>query len=225
MDTMVFGGFGHGALAFFEGLEADNSKSYWLDHKSVYELAVSGPMKLLAAEVADEFGPLVVFRPHRDVRFAKDKSPYKTHTGAVNELEGGAMVYVQLSSQGLMAASGYYMMAADQLERYRAAVADETTGPALEMAIRSVRSKKLTVSYGGHEPLKTAPRGYPKDHPRCDLLRWKGLIGSQEFGAPAWLYSAGCLARVEAAWRATESLRDWLDRNVGPSTRMPDERR
>ena len=225
MDDMNFGGFGTDALSFFDGLEADNSKTYWAANKQRFETAVREPMHALAHGVSAEFGPLVVFRPHRDVRFAKDKSPYKTHTGAVNELEGGAMVYVQLSSKGLMAASGYYMMAPDQLDRYRAAVADDRNGLALEAAIDNVRASRLTVSAGGSPPLKTAPRGYRRDHPRIDLLRWKGVIGSQEFGAPAWLFTKTALSHVEKAWRSTSPLRAWLDRHVGPSELLPDEQR
>ncbi len=222
---MAFSGFGRDALSFFAGLEADNSKAYWTANVSTFEQSVRNPMRALVGEVDESFRPLVVFRPHRDVRFAKDKSPYKTHIGAVGELEGGSIVYVQLSSRGLMAACGYYMMATDQLERYRAAVGDDRTGPGLESAIKEVTKAKLTVSHGGGEPLKTAPRGYPRDHPRIRLLQWKGVIGSREFGAPSWLFGAGAIKQVEQAWEATAPLSRWLDAHVGPSMLVPDELR
>ena len=219
---MSFTGFGQEALSFFAGLEADNSKSYWTAHKEMFERAVRDPMRAFVESVNEEFRPLAIFRPHRDVRFAKDKSPYKTHIGAVGELEGGSIVYVQLSSRGLMAARGYYMMASDQLERYRAAVADNQTGIALEAAIREVTKAKLTVSHGGGEPLKTAPRGYPRDHPRIRLLQWKGVIASSDFGAPSWVFGPSAATKVGRAWQAANPLCVWLDANVGPSTLMPD---
>lgn len=222
---MAFSGFGRDALAFYAGLEADNSKSYWLANRPIYDNAVVGPLKSLAESVAAEFRPLMVFRPNRDVRFAKDKSPYKTHAGAVGEMQDGSMVYVQLSAKGLMAASGYYMMATDQLERYRAAVADDHTGPALEAAIAAVRKAKLDVRNGGGEPLKTAPRGYPKDHVRIELLRWRGVIAQREFGAPDWLFTKAALGHVEKTWQGSAPIRAWLDRHVGPSHLMPDEHR
>ena len=222
---MSFAGFGHEALPFFTGLEADNSKAYWTAQKDVFERTVRAPMRSFAAAIDAEFQPLVIFRPHRDVRFAKDKSPYKTHIGAVGELEGGSIVYVQLSSRGLMAARGYYMMASDQLERYRAAVADERTGPLLEAAIAEVTKKRVTVSHGGGEPLKTAPRGYPRDHPRIRLLQWKGVIGARDFGAPAWIYGPSAIAKVTQMWKSVAPLSHWLDGNVGPSMLMPDELR
>lgn len=222
---MTFSGFGRDALSFFAGLEADNSKAYWTAHLTTFEHAVRTPMRAFVEEVDASFRPLVIFRPHRDVRFAKDKSPYKTHIGAVGELEGGSIVYLQLSSRGLMAACGYYMMATDQLERYRAAVADDRTGPRLEAAIAEVTKAKLTVSHGGGEPLKTAPRGYPRDHARIALLQWKGVIAAREFGAPSWLFGAGALKQVQRVWRATAPLCSWLDTHVGPSTAMPDDLR
>ncbi len=220
---MAFSGFGPQATAFFAGLEADNSKTYWTANAALYESDVRGPMKALTEAVNAQYRPLTVFRPYRDVRFAKDKTPYKTHTGAVGELEGGSIVYVQLSAKGLMAACGYYSMATDQLERYRAAVADDRVGPKLETAIAEVRKAKASVSHGHGEPLKTAPRGYPRDHQRIALLQWKGVIGSVDFGAPSWLGGPSVVAKVEKAWVATKPIQRWLDAHVGPSLLMPDE--
>ena len=81
-----FGGFPERALIFFEGLEADNSKPYWTDNKDVYEQNVRGPMLALLAELEAEFGAGKMFRPYRDVRFAKDKTPYKTNAAASSRL-------------------------------------------------------------------------------------------------------------------------------------------
>src|SRR3981081_383623 len=79
---MAFRGWPVEAIEFYEGLEADNSKAYWQDHKSVYEQCVQRPMKELLAELAPEFGEGKIFRPYRDVRFSADKSPYKTAIAA-----------------------------------------------------------------------------------------------------------------------------------------------
>ena len=121
---MGFRGWTAEAIEFYEGLEADNSKTYWNENKSVYENLVLRPMTELLAELAPEFGETKLFRPYRDVRFSADKAPYKTAIGATLELGG----YVQLSAEGLAVGSGMWMMAPDQLERYREAVAAETTG-------------------------------------------------------------------------------------------------
>ena len=90
---------------------------------------MKAPFLALSDLVEKEFGPLRVFRPNRDIRFAKDKSPYKTAAAAVTEGPGGTHYYVSVSAEGLYAGPGYYMLP-DQLERFRAAVADARSGPA-----------------------------------------------------------------------------------------------
>ncbi|MFM9105647.1 MAG: DUF2461 family protein, partial [Chloroflexota bacterium] len=84
----LFAGFPPEAVAFYEGLRADNSKRTWEASRHVYERAVRGPMQALAAEVDEAYRPLRLFRPYRDVRFSKDKSPYKLQQGAFGEGEG-----------------------------------------------------------------------------------------------------------------------------------------
>ena len=79
---MTFEGFPVAALDFYDDLEVDNTKAFWEEHRHVYEEAVKAPMVALAAALEDEFGAAKIFRPYRDVRFSKDKTPYKTHQGA-----------------------------------------------------------------------------------------------------------------------------------------------
>lgn len=106
-----FAGFGEHAVEFYDGLSADNSKAYWADHVEVYRSDVRAPMEALIAELTPEFGPGFgegkVFRPYRDVRFARDKTPYKTHCGGVVEQgRGGGAYYVEVSSAGLRVGGG-----------------------------------------------------------------------------------------------------------------------
>jgi len=216
--TGEFTGWSPAAADFYLGLEADNSKAYWSSHKELYETQVLAPMLALIAELADEFGDGKVFRPYRDVRFSQDKSPYKTHIGAL--LERG---YVQFSASGLGVAAGYHTMAPDQLDRFRAAVADDDSGPALEEAIAAVEARDLTVV--SHDTLKTAPRGYPKEHPRIELLRRKNVATWREWPADtAWIGSRAVVAHVADALRASRVLGEWLDEYVGPSL-FPSTRR
>ena len=212
-----FTGFPAEALIFFDGLEADNSKAYWTDHRATYDKAVRGPMLAMLADLEAEFGASHVFRPHRDVRFSKDKSPYKTAIGA--HCDGGG--YVQVSAAGLMVAAGYWQTASDQVERLRAAVADDIDGPKLSKLVEGLRKDGYQVS---GTQLKTRPRGYDADHPRIDLLRYKTLTAHREFGEPSWLAEPECAEQVANAWREMRVLTDWLDRHVGP-TREADTRR
>jgi uncharacterized protein (TIGR02453 family) len=217
---VTFRGWPPEAISFYEGLEADNSKAYWTAHKAVYEECVRAPLQALADEVRDEVGELRIFRPYRDVRFSKDKTPYKTGAAAAGELEGGALVYVQLSAGGLFVASGHYRPAPDQLERFRAAVDDDRTGPELDAVVASLRAAGYDV---GGEALKVAPRGFPRDHPRAALLRHKGVTAGRTFVPARWLSTAKAKDRVLDTWRGARPLHDWLDRHVGPSRLPPDD--
>src|SRR3712207_6801925 len=110
MLAAVFEGFPAEALRFYEGLEADNSKPYWQEHRDVYEQAVREPMEELILELYREFGAGKVFRPYRDVRFSKDKSPYKTACGALLTPDGATRGghYVELSARGLTVGGGVW---------------------------------------------------------------------------------------------------------------------
>ena len=208
---MVFTGWPVEALEFFEGLEADNSRSYWLAHKAVYDDQVRAPMLALLTELEPEFGAGKIFRPNRDVRFSKDKSPYKTAMGATLELGG----YIQLNAWGLAAGSGMYQMAADQLDRYRRAVVNDRTGGELERLIKEVGRHDVEIT--GHGRLKSTPRGYQKDHPRIDLLRNKGVVAWREWPAQAWLGTPAAKDRIVEFLRNAQPLGEWLSANVGPA--------
>jgi len=209
---VTFRGWPSQALEFYEGLTADNSKTYWTDHKAVYDTQVHAPMVELLAALEPEFGPGKIFRPYRDVRFSADKTPYKTHLGAWLEAGG----YLQLSAEGLAAGCGMYQMAPDQLDRYRRAVADERTGKELAALIATIEQARVAVR--GHSSLKTAPSGYPKDHPRLELLRHKGLTTWKEWPPAAWLGTAAAKTRIVEFLRTSRPLREWLDVTVGPSS-------
>ena len=217
---MPFRGFPPEAFTFYERLAADNSRAFWQANKGDYQTFVRGPMDDLLAEL-DDFGPFQVFRPYKDVRFSKDKTPYKEQIGAYGESEGGAGHYVALSATNLMVGSGYYMMANDQLERFRTAVDADAMGAEVEGMCAALVAKGFEI--GAMETLKTAPRGYPKDHPRIELLRRKGLMATRQWPVAPWMHTKAVVKRVRDAWDAIDDLNTWLDLHVGPSTIAPDE--
>ena len=205
---MSFSGWPEEALDFYDGLAADNSKSYWSEHKAIYEQMVLLPMTELTEELAAEFGEPKIFRPYRDVRFSADKSPYKTHIGAVI----GGTGYVQLSAEGLGAGAGMWQMGPEHLERYRAAVASDDPGAELEQVIALIEKADVTVH--GHGALKSAPRGYPADHPRIALLRYKGLTAWQQWPVEPWLETAAAKERLVSFFRTVQPLCSWLTTHV-----------
>jgi uncharacterized protein (TIGR02453 family) len=220
----AFTGFPREALSFYVGLRQDNSKAYWEANKDVWTEQVLVPMQALLAELDDAYGPFHRFRPYRDTRFSKDKSPYKTQIAAYGEGEGGTAHYFHLSADGLMVLSGYYRMMPDQIARFREAVAD-ARGDELPALIADVTKRGLFVDHGGHEPLKRVPRQFPADHPRGELLKWKGLTSGVDFGAPQWLHTPDAKQRIIETWEAAAPLNAWLDRHVGPSRELPPELR
>jgi len=218
---VTFRGWPPEAFDLYAGLEADNSKAYWQAHRETYERAVRDVFAALSDTVQSRFGPLRLFRPYRDTRFSKDKSPYKTAAGAVSESDGGAAYYAQISAEGLFVGCGMYTLAPDQLDRWRAAVDNGRSGAQVAAIVDDLRAKRYEI--GARESLKTAPRGYPKDHPRVELLRQKGLTMGRSYPVARWMHTAKALERVVAVWTDARPMNRWLERQVGPSTLPPPE--
>jgi uncharacterized protein (TIGR02453 family) len=219
---VTFRGFPPAAFDFYDRLEADNSKAFWQANKTTFDEAVKAPMAALCEELAD-VGPFHVFRPYNDLRFAKGRPPYKTHQGAFCESEGGAGHYFHLGSDGMLVGVGYYSMAKDQLERFRAAVDDDTTGAAIEGVTATLAGQGYSI--GAMDELKTAPRGYAKDHPRIELLRRKGLMAAKQFPVSSWMHTKQAVAKLRQTWAGAAPMSAWLDAHVGPSTLPPEELR
>lgn len=112
-------------------------------------------------------------------------------------------------------------MASDQLERFRDAVDADGTGSQLATMCAAIEKKGFRV--GAIDELKTAPRGYPKDHPRVALLRRKGLFTGRDWPRAKWMETKTAVARVREAWAEGAAVAEWLDQHVGPSTLPPDE--
>jgi uncharacterized protein (DUF2461 family) len=121
---------------------------------------------------------------------------------------------LQLSADGLLAGVGTYHMTTDQLARFRAAVAVDGAGRRLQKVVDALRKSGLNVH--AMETLKSAPRGYPKEHPRSELLRLKGLVASRSWPPAAWLHTARAKARVIEVFTAGAPLVARLDTQVGP---------
>lgn len=210
---MTFRGIPVEGLEFYDRLEADNTKPFWQANKASFADDVRAPIEALCAEL-DDYGPFHLFRPHNDLRFHKNRPPYKTHQGVFTESEGGAGYYFQVSAEGLMCASGYYFMAKDQLARFRAAVDADHTGAAIETIVAGL-ARRYEIS--AIDELKTAPRGFPKDHPRIELLRRKGLMAVKHFGTPKWLHTRQVITKIRTMWEDLAEMNAWLDTHVGPS--------
>jgi uncharacterized protein (TIGR02453 family) len=183
-----FKGFGPKALPFFKALKFHQTKAWFDENKPLYESDVLAPMVALLDDLTAAFarrkitlkadGKRSIFRIHRDVRFAKDKSPYKTHAGAVMTRSGGKMenglVYIHIDPEGCFVAAGFHMPEAGDLTKLRKAIAGDGKGfAAVEAAL-----KKGELALGTENQLSRIPRGFEalKDGPLDGVIRLKSFI-------------------------------------------------
>ncbi len=207
-----FDGIPEAALDFYDDLEVDNTRSFWADHKDVYERAVRGPMTALAKALEPEFGRAKVFRPHRDVRFAKDKTPYKTHQGVFVPVGPSTGYYVQVSAPGVRVSVGFYEASGPRLARIREAIADERRGTDLAQILAGLTGTGWTL---GGDRLKTSPRGYDAGHPRIELLRHRSMTLSRSYGFEPFIHTPELLDRVRADWREAVPFVSWVSDQAG----------
>jgi uncharacterized protein (TIGR02453 family) len=220
--TATFEGFGERALDFYEGLAADNSRTYWQANRDVYEEHVAGPLRALAQALTGEFGPPKIFRPNRDLRFAADKRPYQEFASMLTQGEGGAGLYLSLGADGLLLAGGYYQPARDQLERFRRLQDAPVVAADLDAQLAELEAAGYAMGPG--DLLKSAPRGCRRDHPRIELLRRTRLTVSRHLEPGQWLHTGECLAVVTRGWRTVDGWNGWLAAHVGPSHEPARER-
>ena len=211
-ESPAFTGFTEAALDFYDDLEVDNTKSFWDAHKDVYLTSVRAPMTALTAALEPKFGPAKVFRPFRDVRFAKDKTPFKTNQGAFVGAGPACGWYVEIAARGVRTGAGFYQAGAEDLGRIRAAIADDGKGKQLQRILAKLERSGFTI---GGDRLKTAPRGYDADHPRIELLRHKSLTVMKDYGFEPIIHTPALLDAVQADWTAARPLVEWVSARLG----------
>jgi uncharacterized protein (TIGR02453 family) len=184
-----FSGFADPSCKFWKNLAKHQDKAWYEAHKAEHKEGWEAPMKALLEEVRDKLDRAYpdcdlaepkLFRIHRDVRFSKDKSPYKTNvsgclyvnTGVGKATDVPAPLYLQIGTDTFSGA-GLYMMDPAQLEKFRAAVLEDKKGK--ELASLVGKLEKTGYEPVAHDKLKKVPRGMDPDHPRAELLKMKGL--------------------------------------------------
>ena len=211
-STLGFAGFPEAALDFYDDLEIDNTKSFWEAHKDAYLTCVKGPTTALVTALEPEFGTAKVFRPFRDVRFAKDKTPYKTHQGAYVGAGPACGWYVEIAARGVRTGAGFYDASSTDLARIRASIVNDLTGDQLGKILAKLTRAGFTV---GGDRLKTSPRGFDADHPRIDLLRHRSLTVTKEYGFEPIIHTPEFVDAVRADWRAARPLVEWVAARLG----------
>lgn len=202
------------ALEFLRELEDNNDRDWFRANRARYDELLLGPARELAGSLG-RLGTPHFFRPYNDTRFHM-RPPIKEQLGVSIRSPGAGGFYFELSLDGLLVGGGLWRPAPDQLDRFRRAIDDGRRASGFTRAVRAGEGAGLALS----EPaLKRAPRGYPMDHPRVDLLRLKSLtmFGRHELGA--WLHSGRCDDVVRGQLEALRPLVRWLGEWVGPSQR------
>lgn len=225
-----FRGFADTQGRFFEALLLHNDRDWFQSHRTEYEEGWARPMASLLAEVraalAGAYGRRAlgephVFRIHRDVRFSKDKSPYKTHVGGWIPLQTGraatpgeapAAIYLQVGVQERFAGAGCWTLDPESLARLRAALLDPRRGAALARLLAPLEAAGFAPMAA--ETLARAPRGVDPEHPRAALLRLKGLAVSAPTVPARLLTRPELTGWLTAQARAAAPLVRWLADHV-----------
>jgi len=203
----TFNGFPRDAFTFFTGLARNNNRDWFQAHRELYEQACREPMKQLIAALGADPARTKITRINRDMRFARDQAPYRTHIAA-----GVGDRYLSLSAEGLYIGAGIYKPEGPTLERLRNAIAADASGRALQKLVTSLRRKGYRID--AHDHLASVPRGYRVDHPRADLLRMKDIHAGKTLPAKA-LATGTAVARIKRAMADVKPLVDWLRAHVG----------
>ena len=224
----VFRGFDRDAMQFWHELAAEMSKDWFAAHKQRYQSVWVEPMLTLLRAVARGLSPAYrpfklaepgVLRIYRDLRFSRDRTPYKTHIAGIIRLAGdpiaeagNAVLYLQIGPEEEIAGVGCYHFDAARVARWRRAVVG---APGLKLLGIIARLRRRGYQAGGYELYARVPKGFAPDHPRAELLKYRGLIA--RFPAiPAGLLYQPALARwLLGHAKATAPLVVWLRRQLG----------
>ena len=204
------------AIEFLRELEDNNDREWFRTNRARYDAHLVEPGRRLAESLA-HLGEPRFFRPYNDARFHQ-RPPIKEQLGIAIGYGAAGGFYVELSLDGLLVAAGLHRPAADQIERFRAAIDDPRRGKAFERAVADATDAGLELTA---PELKRAPRGYPPDHPRVALLRCKTFTVYRRHALQAWLHEPRGAEIVRAQLEAARPLVAWLTKHVGPAAARP----
>ena len=229
-----FTGFRPAALTFLRSLARNNRREWFEENRERYEREVKRPLQLLVEEIDARLGEIApeiignpkksVFRIYRDVRFSKDKSPYKTNAAAwfyhrdaghavgTQAVHGGAGFYFQIAPDECEIAGGIWMPPTEALKTIREAVAEDPDE--LRGILKNPAFKRAFGTLSEGAVLKRPPRGFDPDHPAIDLLRYKSFTVSRPL-SESDVTSAKLPDIVAKQYTTMLPLIRWLNRALG----------
>jgi len=223
-EMATFTGFPKETFAFLRGLTRNNSKTWFDAHRSEYDTYLMEPARAFVVAMGERFttfAPSVVVDPrvngsirriNRDVRFSKDKRPYKTWFDmqfweGEDKRCGHASFFLRMDADKLFLGAGMYEFPKGQLAAYRHAVVDPVMGSALTKVVKKV--EKVGFPIGGKH-YKRVPRDFDPDHERAELLKHSGLFAIKEMKLPTETSSAKLVTSCTGQYKKVLPLFDWL---------------
>jgi uncharacterized protein (TIGR02453 family) len=231
MKRPVFSGFPVEGLQFLRSLTRNNNREWFQEHKGIYEANLKEPMMNLIASLAEDFAEFApemmaspkasAYRIHRDTRFSKDKSPYKTHVAAVFPRSGlgkheGAGLYLHLSPAEVFVGGGLYMPQPEDLNVVRQRILEDDK--AFRKIVQAGSFKRLFGELHG-EQLSRVPRGFPPDHPAAEYLRYKQFLAARTF-PPTLATSRSFYSDVVKTFRAMMPFIRFLNEPIVQARRV-----
>jgi uncharacterized protein (TIGR02453 family) len=222
-----FTGFSQKTLRYLKDLRDKNDKAWFDEHRGHYEAFYVKPALEFIAAIGpklQKFSPGVqfearingsLFRVQRDVRFSKDKTPYKAHIDLwfwhgdrKNWSTPG--YFFRLEPKKLTVGGGTHRFDATQIQTYREAVVDAERGSELEQSLSNITLHKHFSAGGATR--KAVPRGYDPEHHRAHLLLHDGLYAAYEGPLPPELHDASFVDWCAAQFKLLSPVVDWLMR-------------
>jgi uncharacterized protein (TIGR02453 family) len=214
------------AIAFYRALESSNERAWFEAHKDDYIRHVQQPAVAFVAAMGERLQTIApgirydtrtngagsLMRIHRDTRFSRDKTPYKTNLGIIFWEGAGKKTecpgfYFHLEARMAALYCGLYQFTPGALATYRAAVADDARGSELAGIVDSLRGQGYHIAEQGY---KRVPAGYDKGHPRADLLRHTGLFAATPDLDPQMVTTEDFMETALAHWGRMAPLHHWL---------------
>jgi len=214
----AFKGFDKDAIAFLHELTLEMNKDWFEANKERYQRVWVEPLTALLEQVAGKlakvYAPIKltpkVFRIYRDVRFSKDKTPYKTHVAGVLRTGNGSAMYLHVETEEEWVGAGTYYFEDKELPKWRKLVAADKTGKEIAGIVAKLRKKGYQV--GGHEDYKRVPKPFKDDHPRAEFLRMKGLTAQFPTIPKGMLHRADLADWLVEHGKAVAPMVSWLRR-------------
>lgn len=223
-NSSSFKGYPKKSLAFLKELRANNTKEWFELHKHLYTEYILEPNRAFVIEMGEHIQALVptinaipkingsLYRIYRDTRFAKDKTPLKTHSGVIfwqgkGKRTHSSNFYTRFTPESCVIGAGIRLFHPEILSAYRTYIKDEKRAEHLNRILSGLKQKGYEISEAHYKRL---PRGFKSDYPFDDLARFNRLVVNKKFSPDEVFYSPELVHRCYSIYEELFELQQWL---------------